>query len=70
MGGRIDERGQGKVWDKCNIDLDNPVTPMEVSTELGREALTLCANEDSQIRKLCKQVNQDLSSPVNTRDCH
>src|SRR5258706_6301777 len=44
---------------KCNIDLDNPATTVNVFANLRREAMATFANEDSQMRKLRKQMNSE-----------
>src|SRR5258705_4821662 len=44
---------------KCNIDLDNPATTVNVFANLRREAMATFTNEDSQMRKLRKQMNSE-----------
>ena len=44
---------------KCEIDLDNPDTTRNVFSNLRKEALAICANEDSQMKKLRKQMSVD-----------
>src|SRR5258706_16368212 len=47
------------LYKKCNIDLDNPGTTVNVFANLRREAMATFANEDSQMRKLRKQMNSE-----------
>ena len=44
---------------KCNIDLGNLATTTNVFANLRREALTICTNEDSQMKKLRKQMTSE-----------
>lgn len=64
-----------KIGDKlcktCDIDLDDPTTiTARVFTRLKREALQVCASEDSQMRKLFwKQVDlQAYTQDINKED--
>ena len=42
---------------KCEIDLDNPATTQNVFSNLRKEVLAICANEDSQMKKRRKQMS-------------
>ena len=54
-----------KLCCKCDINLDDPtMTTANMFAKLKKEALAMCANEDSQMRKLWKQVDRTQDSPT------
>ena len=51
-----------KLYNRCNIDLDDPDTTDRMFPELKRESLDLCLKEESQLQKLRRQIEFDFDN--------